>query len=62
MDPKVQFFFYLGAVVCFALAAFGDMRVGGRGGRAFAPAVGLVPLGLLLFVFPVLWNTGELAF
>lgn len=63
MDPKVQFFFYLAAVVCFVLAAFGDgWRVGAGGRPALASRISLVPLGLALFVFPVLWNTGELAF
>ena len=63
MDPKLQFFFYLGALVCFALSAFGDaLRFGRRPGRAILPAVALVPLGLLLFVFPTVWATGTLAF
>ncbi len=63
MDPKIQFFFYLGAVICFALAAAGDAwRFGARGRRGLAPRLGLVPLGLALFVFPTMWNTGDLAF
>lgn len=53
MSVEVQFFFYLAAVVCFVLAALGS-RV--RADVAF------VPLGLALFVFPTLWNTGALAF
>ena len=63
MDPKVTFFFYLAAVVCFVLAALAQ---GGRAPAAFtrsgASSIGLVPLGLALFVFPILWTTGELAF
>lgn len=62
MDPKIAFFFYLAAVVCFALAAFspagpGLGRGGGVGGR-----IGLVPLGLGLWLFPTLWATGAAAF
>ena len=63
MDPKIQFLFYLGAVICFGLAAFGSgIRFGGRAGGALNASVGLVPLGLLLFVFPTLWTVGEQAF
>lgn len=56
MDARLTFLFYLGALVCFALAAAGG-RVGG--GRA---SVGLVPLGLALWLFPLLWSTGVAAF
>ncbi|HVL93578.1 MAG TPA: hypothetical protein VM264_09555 [Acidimicrobiales bacterium] len=55
MDLKVQFFFYLAAFICFVLGALGNR----------APAmssIGLVPLGLALFVFPLVWNTAEAAF
>jgi len=53
MSVEVQFFFYLAAVVCFVLAALGS-RVRAQ--------VAFVPLGLALFVFPTMWNTGALAF
>ncbi|HUS21854.1 MAG TPA: hypothetical protein VMZ66_07580 [Aeromicrobium sp.] len=53
MSPEVQFVFYLAAVVCFVLAALGT--------RVRAP-VQFVPLGLALFVFPTMWNTGVAAF
>lgn len=53
MSIELQFVFYLAAVVCFLVAAFGS-RV-----RA---AVAFQPLGLALFVFPTLWNTGVAAF
>jgi len=53
MSLEVQFFFYLAAVVCFVLAALGS-RVRAQ--------VAFVPLGLALFVFPTMWNTGALAF
>jgi hypothetical protein len=57
MDPKIQFFCYLGAVASFALAALGGTRKGSGG----QPAV-LVPIGLLLWVIPTMWNAGEAAF
>ncbi len=53
MDIKVKFFFYLAAVVCFAIAAFG---------QRFSARIGLVPLGLALFIFPTVWDTGVAAF
>ena len=63
MSPKIQFFFYLGAVICFGLAAVGDVwRFGLRTRRGLAPQLALVPLGLFLFVFPTMWNTGKAAF
>jgi hypothetical protein len=57
VDPTVKFFVYLASVACFALAALG----GARRGRA-ATAEVLVPLGLLLFVLPTLWDAGKAAF
>jgi hypothetical protein len=63
MDPEVAFFFYLGAVICFVLAAVGDAwRFGARTRRGLAPTLALLPLGLALWAFPLLWNTGEAAF
>ncbi len=56
MNLKLKFFFYLAAVVCFALAAVGT-RLSRR-----APTVALVPLGLALFAFPTMWDTGTAAF
>jgi hypothetical protein len=56
MDPRLEFVFYLGALICFGLAAAGG-RVGPRTGN-----VGLLPLGLALWLFPLLWNTGVAAF
>jgi hypothetical protein len=53
MSLQVQFVFYLAALVCFVLAALGS-RVRAQ--------VAFVPLGLALFVFPTVWNTGALAF
>jgi hypothetical protein len=63
MDNEVKFFFYLGAVICFVLAALGEgWRYGGRGRRGLAPQLLLLPLGLALFAFPTMWDTGVAAF
>lgn len=63
MDDEVAFFFYLAAVICFVLAAAGEgWRYGSRGRRGLAPRVVLVPLGLALWLFPTMWNTGQAAF
>jgi hypothetical protein len=53
MDIRVRFFFLLAAVVCFAIAAFSPR---------FSARVALVPLGLALFIFPTVWDTGVEAF
>ncbi len=58
MDPKLVFLFYAAAVICFVLAAAGAVP-GRRGALA---RVGLLPLGLALFVFPQMWNVGVQAF
>lgn len=56
MDVKIRFFFYLAAVIVFGLAAMGNgLRLGKRG-------MVLVPLGLALWLFPTVWDTGEAAF
>ncbi|HEX2064720.1 MAG TPA: hypothetical protein VHE80_09910 [Acidimicrobiales bacterium] len=63
MDDKVKFFFWLASVICFGLAAVGDLwRFGARTRRGLVPQLALVPLGLFLFVFPFVWDQGELAF
>ena len=63
MDPEVTLFFYLGAVLCFALAAAGEAwRYGSRGRKGLAPRLALVPLGLALWLFPTMWTTGQAAF
>ena len=63
MDPKLAFLFYLAAVVCFGLSAFGPVgpRVGGTG-RGLGGRIALMPLGLGLWLFPTMWNTGVNAF
>jgi hypothetical protein len=63
LDKKVEFFFYLAAVICFVLAAAGESwRFGRLGRRGLAPRVVLIPLGLALWLFPLMWNTGKIAF
>ena len=55
MSVEIKFLFYLAAVICFVLAAL-------PAGRPGLSRVGLTPLGLALFVFPTLWDTGAAAF
>ncbi|MGI9033926.1 MAG: hypothetical protein ACR2HY_09700 [Acidimicrobiales bacterium] len=63
MSPKTTFFFYLASVICFVIAAAGaEWRFGRLGRRGVAPRLVLVPLGLALYVFPIMWTTGKLAF
>jgi hypothetical protein len=63
LSPKTSFFFYLASVICFAIAAAGsEWRFGRLGRRGVAPRLVLVPLGLALFVFPIMWTTGKAAF
>jgi hypothetical protein len=50
--------FYLGAVVVWGLAAFAGTTMGRRAGGP----IGLVALGLALFVFPTMWRTMDVAF
>ncbi len=58
LDNKIVFLFYAGAVICFVLAAAGDL--GSR--RGALSRVALVPLGLALYVFPQMWNAGAAGF
>ena len=63
LSNKATFFFYLAAVICFVVAAAGEgWRFGRLGRRGLAPRVVLIPLGLALWLFPLMWNTGKLAF
>jgi hypothetical protein len=63
MDPEVDFFFFLAAIVCFVLAALGDTwRYGGRTRRGLAPLVALMPLGLALAVVPFFADAAQAAF
>jgi hypothetical protein len=62
MDPKISFFFYLGAVICFAIAAAGPAwKHGLRSRRGGTPTLVLVPLGLALAVFPTMWTVATVA-
>jgi hypothetical protein len=50
--------FYIAAFVCFIMAAFTFGFAGNwRGG-----SIGLVALGLALWIFPLMWNTVDQAF
>jgi hypothetical protein len=63
LNEKATFFFYLGAVLCFVLAAIGETwRYGARTRAGLAPRLVLLPLGLALWLFPLMWNTGYHAF
>jgi hypothetical protein len=63
IDAKGQFFFYLAAVICFVLAAAGEgWKHGGMTRRGLKPRLVLMPLGLALWLFPLMWNTGNTAF
>ena len=57
MDRNIRFFCYLAAAACLGLAGLGGARKGG----AAQPAV-LLPVGLLLWLLPTLWDAGEAAF
>ncbi|MDP2290305.1 MAG: hypothetical protein Q8M22_03910 [Actinomycetota bacterium] len=62
MDPKISFFFYLGAVIAFAIAAAGPAwKHGLRTRRGGEPTLVLVPLGLALAVFPTMWTVATIA-
>jgi hypothetical protein len=51
------------SVICFVLAALGEGWKGGRmTRRGLAPRLVLLPLGLALYAFPLMWNTGYTAF
>ncbi len=63
MDPKIAFYFYLSAVICFVLAAMGEgWRHGARTRAGLKPTLTLLPLGLALAFFPVMWDAGVAAF
>ncbi len=63
IDAKGQFFFYLAAVVCFLVAAAGEgWRHGRRTRSGLTSQLLLQPLGLALWLFPLMWNTGQTAF
>ncbi len=62
MDPKISFFFYLAAIVCFVVAAAGPAwKHGLRTRRGGTPTLVLVPLGLALAFIPIMWDAKSLA-
>jgi len=62
MSPETSFFYYLAAIICFLVAAIGaEWRFGRRGRQGLAPRLVLLPLGLALFVVPVMWTAGKAA-
>jgi hypothetical protein len=62
MDPEISFFFYLGAIVCFVLAALGEgWRFGARTRAGLKPTLTLLPLGLALAFVPIMWDTAVAA-
>jgi hypothetical protein len=63
MDPEIDFFFFLAAVICLALAALGSAwRYGSRTRRGLEPALALMPLGIALAVVPFLADAAAAAF
>jgi hypothetical protein len=50
--------FYIGAVVCFGLAAFASALAG----RFPGGALGLIAVGLALWLWPLMWSTTRVAF
>ena len=63
MDIKAQFFVYLAAAVCFALATVGEAwKYGARTRTGAKPLIALMPLGLLAALLHTLWNVAEAAF
>jgi hypothetical protein len=62
MDPEIAFFFYLGAIACFVLAALGEgWRFGARTRAGLKPTLTLLPLGLALAFVPIMWDTAVAA-
>lgn len=57
-DSELTALFYLGAIIVWGLAAFAGTAVSRRAGGS----IGLVALGLALFVFPTMWRTMDAAF
>jgi hypothetical protein len=59
LNIKTTFVFYLAAFICFVLAALGE---GALARRRVPSRLVLLPLGLALWLFPLMWNTGDAAF
>lgn len=56
-DPSTAII-YIGAFACFAVAAF----VAPASQRFPGGPLGLIALGLALWLFPLMWNTASVAF
>lgn len=57
-DSELTALFYLGAIIAWGLAAFAGAAMSRRAGGS----IGLVAIGLGLFVFPMMWRAMEAAF
>lgn len=57
-DSELTALFSLAAVIVWGMAAFARSTIGRRAGGP----VGLVALGLALYVFPTMWRTMDAAF
>lgn len=63
MDPEIDFFFYLAAVLCLVLASMGTVwKYGARSRRDLEPVVSLMPLGIALAIVPFLADAAAAGF
>ena len=63
MSAEATFWFYVAATVCFVLSAVGEAwRFGRRTRQGLKPLITLLPLGLALWLSPLLWTTGKQTF
>jgi len=63
MDPEIDFFFYLAAIICLVLASIGSAwKYGGRSRRGLEPAPALLPLGIALAVVPLMADAAQAGF
>jgi hypothetical protein len=61
LDNKLVFLFYAAAFACFVLSALQSSARPGLS-RGALTRVGLLPLGLALYVFPQMWNAAVAGF
>lgn len=63
MDPEIDFFFFLAAIICLILASIGGAwKYGSRTRRGLEPAIALLPLGIALAIVPFLADAAEAGF
>lgn len=63
MDPEIDFFFFLAAVICLVLASIGTTwKYGQRTRRGLDPAIALTPLGIALAIVPFLADAASAGF